>query len=79
MKLFGYTSKDYEEMIAPTELAEITLAATPEELRRIANFLQSCAEGIEKRGMQWEHEHLSDKDLLFRESPQLIVFNSNAM
>lgn len=60
---------------SPAELAEITLVATPEELRRIAKFLESCAEEIDARGKAWEHEHLSDKDRSFESSPHIVVFN----
>lgn len=76
MKIYGYADEGLEiEEIVPAELAEITLVATPEELRRIAKFLENCASGIETRGNSWEHEHLSDKDRYFRNSPHFVVFN----
>ena len=76
MKIHGYADegKNIEEVV-PAELAEITLVATPDELRRIARFLENCANGMESRGNSWEHEHLSDKDKHFNDSPHFVVFN----
>lgn len=76
MKIHGYADEGRAiEDIVPAELAEITLVATPYELRRIAKFLESCANGMEARGKTWEHEHLSDKDHSFEGSPHFVVFN----
>lgn len=76
MKIHGYADEGLEiEDIVSAELAEITLVATPEELRRIAKFLENCASGIEARGTSWEHEHLSDNDRFFMGSPHFVVFN----
>ena len=76
MKLHGYADEGLPiEDIAPAELAEVTLVATPEELRRIARFLESCAHDMEARGRSWEHEHLSDRDPSFESSPHFVVFN----
>jgi hypothetical protein len=76
VKIHGYADEGLAiDDIVPTELAEITLVATPEELRRIAKFLESCANGMETRGKSWEHEHLSDNDHSFEDSPHLVVFN----
>lgn len=76
MKTHGYANEGLEiEEIAPAELAEITLVARPEELRRIARFLESCADGMEARGKSWAHEHLSDKDRYFKDSSHFVVFN----
>lgn len=76
MKIFGYK----DEGLAPAEirsaeLAEITLLANPAELRKIAAFLNTCADGMETRGKEWEHEHLSDKIKDFEDSPHFVVFN----
>lgn len=76
MKIHGYADEGLEpQEIRPAELAEITLVATPEELRHIARFLCSCADEMESRGKAWEHEHLSDKDHRFKNSPHFVVFN----
>jgi hypothetical protein len=71
MKIFGYG--DGAE-IRPAELCEITLQASPVELRKIAAFLDACADGMETRGKNWEHDHLSDKVKEFRGAPH---FNSS--
>ncbi|GBG15716.1 uncharacterized protein NMK_3327 [Novimethylophilus kurashikiensis] len=76
MKIHGYADEGLDiEEIVPAELAEITLIATPEELRRIAQFLENCASRIETCGKSWEHEHLSDKDRYFTGAPHFVVFN----
>ena len=76
MKIHGYPDEGLDiEEIVPSELAEITLVANPEELRLIAKFLENCAQGIEQRGLHWEHEHLSDKYRQFDSSPHFVVFN----
>ena len=76
MKIHGYADEGKEiKEVMPDELAEITLVATPEELRRIARFLESCANGMVARGKSWEHEHLSDKDKHFKDSPHFVVVN----
>ena len=76
MKIHGYADEGKEiEDIVSAELAEITLVATPEELRRIARFLENCAIGMKTRGKAGEHEHLSDKDKYFENSPHFVVFN----
>jgi len=76
VKIYGYPNQGCEvEPIAPKELAEITLVANPNELRRIAKFLENCATGMDSSGKSWEHEHLSDKDKHFSDSPHFVVFN----
>ena len=76
MRIHGYADAGLPvEDVVSAEHAEITLVATPEELRRIARFLESCANGMEARGRSWEHEHPSDKDRSFEDSPHLVVFN----
>jgi hypothetical protein len=77
VKIHGYANEGLDAQgVRPAELAEITLVATPEELRRIAQFFLKCADAMEMRGKSWEHEHLSDRDRYFEGSPHLVVFNS---
>ena len=79
MKIYGYKNEGQDpENIEPSELAEITLVANADELRKIARFIDAAAEGIEKRGKNWEHEHLSDKYREFESSPHFVVFNPEA-
>lgn len=76
MKIYGYPNDAPNiDGIVPAELAEITLIATPAELRRIVRFLENCANGMEAHGKSWEHEHLSDKDRHFKDSPHFVVYN----
>ncbi len=78
MKLFGYSATEPNiENVVPSELAEISLVADPAELRAIASFLQAAADGMEKYGTNWEHEHLSDKHKEFKSSPHFVIFNPN--
>jgi hypothetical protein len=78
MKLYGYKDEGLPiEDGQPSELAEITLVATPEELRKIAGFLQSAAQNMERMGNAYDHEHLSDKKPGFADSPHFVVFNAD--
>jgi hypothetical protein len=72
MKLHGYGYTD-ENLL---DLAEITLVATPEELRKIASFLNTTADNMERMGEDYDHEHLSDKKKGFNDSPHFVVFNA---
>ena len=77
MKIFGYSDQGLPtDEVESSELAEITLVANPSELRRIVAFLTSAAERMEKLGSKYDHEHLSDKQSGFDESPHFVVFNS---
>ena len=77
MKIFGYKNEGLNPGdIEPSELAEITLVANADELRKISKFIEAAAEGIENRGENWEHEHLSDKFKEFQASPHFVVFNA---
>jgi uncharacterized protein YacL (UPF0231 family) len=79
MKLSGYGYKDENQPIELTdflELAEISLFATPEEIRKIASFLNASADNMEKMGNHYDHEHLSDKQNGFNDSPHFVVFNA---
>jgi hypothetical protein len=76
MKIYGYKDEGLSpEDIVPSELAEITLEASSDELRKIAKFIEAAAEEMEKRGKNYSHEHLSDKFREFRNSPHFVVFN----
>jgi hypothetical protein len=78
MKIYGYEDKGLPiEDIQPSLLAEITLVATPAELREIAIFLEEAASNMERLGATYDHEHLSDKKRGFEQSPHFVVFNAN--
>lgn len=79
MKIYGYPENGLSpESIEPSELAEITLVATPTELRTIARFIALAADGIESRGKNYSHEHLSDKFKEFAGSPHFVIYNPDA-
>lgn len=58
------------------ELAEINLFATPAELRRIASFLNKAADTMQRMGANYGHEHLSDRQPGFDDSPHFVVIAS---
>lgn len=80
MKISGYEVGDlfrpFEE-IKFFELGEITLEATPKELRKIADFLTTAAHHMETMGSDYDHEHLGDGQPEFNDPPYLTVFGSN--
>lgn len=74
MKLHGYPDRGLPvDEIVPDELAEVTVVATPAELRRMAEFFAFCASEMERMGPKYDHVHLSDHMKAFRSSPQFVV------
>jgi len=71
MKVFGYSVGNEENLL---EMNEVTIQCNAEMLKKIAKFLNKCAnEMSDDEG--WEHEHLSDfLELVSDEIPDLIVF-----
>lgn len=77
MKIHGYSDQGLPTAeIQPSELAEITVVASPGELRQVAAFLLSAADTMERMGASYSHEHLADKQPGFDSSPHFVVFNS---
>jgi hypothetical protein len=77
IQLCGYTDAGLEEeRPVPLQLCEVTLSASPPELRSIARFLLRAADEIEQLGTRWEHEHLGDSEPGFEDSPSFVVYNS---
>ncbi len=77
MKIFGYeVSKSQNDSCEPAELAEITLNATPDELRRISKFLTDVADQMSAWEDETYHRHLSDVDKSFQSSPHFVVYLS---
>jgi hypothetical protein len=62
-----------DEVVTPDALAEVTLVASPSELRRIADFLSAAASSMDRMCAAYSHEHLSDWDDSFEPSPQFVV------
>jgi hypothetical protein len=78
MKISGYSDEGLPiEQIVHSELAEITLSATPGELRRMAEFFAYCASEMDRMGTTYDHLHLSDRMKEFRESPHLVLVRSD--
>jgi hypothetical protein len=74
MKIYGYEigSSNLEEGI-PSALAEITLIADSNELRMIAEFISNAADTMDKMDSTYDHEHLSDANHYFENSPHFVV------
>ena len=78
MKIISYGYENLPiEATRHRELAEITLIATPNELRRIAAFLTDAAAEMERMGPIYDHEHLCDRQPGFDDSPQIVVVNAD--
>ena len=74
MKLYGYADEGLPlENIGPSALTEVTLCATPSELRKMAAFLEACANEMERMGATYDHVHLSDRAREFESSPHSVV------
>lgn len=74
MKIYGYSDAGLAvEEVVPEALAEITLCATPVELRQVSAFLESCASEMERMGSTYSHVHLADRIKAFESSPHFVV------
>lgn len=81
MKITGYSVSESElpiEEVQFIDLAQVSLEANPQELRKIAGFLMAAADDMEKMGERYDHEHLCDKQSGFEGSPHIIVFQPSA-
>ncbi|CAN7676704.1 Imm32 family immunity protein [Acidovorax sp. LjRoot117] len=78
MKIFGHTDQEVEpKYVVSGELAEITLCATPGELRRMSEFLVFCAAEMDRMGDDYGHIHLGDRMKEFDgSSPHFVVFRA---
>ena len=56
MKCYGYTAEGNDLI----ELTEITIQADAEALRRLAAFINGCADQIVAYGQAWDHQHFQD-------------------
>ena len=72
MKGFGYAQGNDDLL---QEMAEISIVATPNELRDTANFLLKCADNIEADPYGWEHEHLADEYEGYADCVDIVVSN----
>ncbi|MCX2803372.1 hypothetical protein SAMN05660479_03337 [Microbulbifer thermotolerans] len=55
MRAFGYESGG-DKLLT---ISEVTLQASPEELRKLAKFVEKCAAEMDE-DENWEHEHYSE-------------------
>jgi len=79
MKITGYSTADaglLPEQVRFIDLAEITITASPAEVRRFAAFLAATADRMDLIGPNYSHEHLADRQPGFEASPHVTVFNS---
>lgn len=74
MKFYGYSELAREaDIVVPEALAEVSLVASPAELRAIAGFLVECASEMERMGGTFDHAHLGDRLRAFQASPHFVV------
>ena len=71
MKCFGY-KKNSDQI---SSMREITIQASPSELRKLADFMIKCAGEIEE-GQGWEHEHFNDYSGSEESGFDLVIFAS---
>jgi len=70
MDLVGHKTNGLE---SDARLSEFILAATETELRMISKFLTHCADEMARMGEAYDHIHLSDWELQFKDSPHFVV------
>lgn len=73
MHIYGYAKDRPIETVVPELLAEITLNASPGELRAMSKFLRDCADEMDRMGSEYDHVHLSDRMREFEASPHFVV------
>ncbi|MDD2336372.1 MAG: hypothetical protein PHD01_07320 [Geobacteraceae bacterium] len=73
MKIFGYQSSQVNDD-GLFEMKEITFCGKPEQLRLVADFLQSAADVIEANPGKYNHDHISfNKAGWDDEYPEVVV------
>ena len=73
MRIYGYEDGQPPSTAPSPPLAEVTLNATPTELRAMAKFLSDCADEMDRMGDRYDHVHLSDRLKKFETSPHFVV------
>lgn len=74
MHIFGYEHAEQPiTTVASGRLAEVTLNATADELRLLAEFFRACADEMEQMGGSFDHVHLSDRFPQFKTAPHFVV------
>ncbi|WKB55394.1 Imm32 family immunity protein [Eleftheria terrae] len=59
----------------PRPLAEVTLNASSDELRDLADFLRDCAAEMDDQPERQAHWHLADRFKRFQDAPHFVVFH----
>ena len=59
MKITGYKKRD-TDLEGLMEMETIAIAASPETIRELANFLNHAADEMEEMGDDFDHLHLMD-------------------
>ncbi len=79
MRIQGHSQKDADrpDFQFGEQLVEVSLEATPAELREMAAFLNEAANRMDSLGERYFHEHLADLKPGFQGSPHFVVFNSD--
>lgn len=73
-ELFGQMCEEGESF----RLRTVTVAADVPVIRAIAEFLSQCADGIEKHGHKWNHEHfLNDWLEWYSAYPDIVVVQTH--
>ncbi|GLQ49345.1 Imm32 family immunity protein [Dyella flava] len=70
MKLYGYRECSLGQH-GPDLLIEVTVQASPEEIRAIAKLLADIANEMERS--DFDHVHLNDRISMLESSPRFIV------
>lgn len=61
MSIYGYSKRECSEE-GLLEMGEVTFNVSPDALRRVARFLEHCADGMESGDWRGDHLHLSMVD-----------------
>jgi len=68
MRLFGYKRKEVSKGLL--EMREVTVCCDPDELRKLAAFISTCADAMAKDPGRWDHDHFA-----IQEETQFIIGN----
>ena len=74
MKAYGYPQGKPLNEDGLTELEEISLSASPEQLRELSSFLLIAASEMESLGESYDHIHMQDKSDMWKASwPDIVI------
>ena len=68
MKAYGNTKGFKENEYGISEVSEISISATPEQLKEISSFLLEAAKEMESMGDEYDHIHLQDTSSKWNET-----------